>query len=316
MKFHNLSEVRKEIRKAVIARVRMIFVFYARLLQFLVQRGRSFFEAVVVVLAAIEIDRHLSQGGGISLRQNKWTVLIPVGNVDRLAEHRAEHARQRRSGPRYEVEGLRRFGDERGTLRARRREQFRMRERETQGPVAAHGNSADGAARAAGPDPVFAFNVRQEFLQKKVVVAYRALGGVDVEAAPALRRDDEKVAHLVLVAQIVEQRPSTAIEECLLVVAQAVQKIEHRITRWGMLRRARIVARGHVDAIADHLFEDVAVESAAVDAALRGRRGSSDQEEQDEPEGADHAGQFTRSAAPGRDRAWPRAQRDRVRKPG
>src|ERR1700674_1419539 len=101
----------------MIARVRMIFVFYAFFLQFFVQRGGSFFEAVVVVLATVEIDCRLSQGGAISFRQNKWAVLVPMGNVDRLAEHCAEYARQRRSGPRCGIEGLWRFSDERGTLR-------------------------------------------------------------------------------------------------------------------------------------------------------------------------------------------------------
>src|SRR5580658_3580745 len=117
-----------------------------------------------------------------------------------------------------------------------------MGESEAQRSVAAHGNSADGAACAAGSYPVLAFDVRQKLLQEKVAVAYRTVGRVDVETAPALRRDDEKVAHLVLFAEVVEQGPAAAVEERLLVVAQAVQEVQHRIALNRTLRRARIVA--------------------------------------------------------------------------
>src|SRR5271154_835974 len=124
-----------------------------------------------------------------------------------------------------------------------------MRESEAQCSVAAHGNSADGATRAAGQDSVFALDVRKQFLQEKIAVAHGAVGGVDVEAASGLRRDNQEVAHLVLFAKIVEQRPAAAVEQGLLVIAQAVQKIEHRITLSGMLRRSRVVTGGQVDAV-------------------------------------------------------------------
>jgi len=140
MKFHDFGKVRQEVRETVIAGVRTIFVPDTFFLQFVVQGGRSFFEAVVVVLAAVEIDCHLLQSYGISLRQDKRAVLVPVPDVDRPAEHRAKHSRQRRSGTRSGVQGLRRFGDQRGALRAHRREQFGMCESEAQRSVAAHRN--------------------------------------------------------------------------------------------------------------------------------------------------------------------------------
>src|ERR1039458_2824929 len=134
-----------------------------------------------------------------------------------------------------------------------------MRERETQGSVAAHGDPADGAAGAAGKNPVLAFDLRDEFLQEEVVIAHKAIGGVDVKAAAALRSDDQKVTHLVLVAQILEQGPAAAVEKRLFVVSQTAKKIEYRITLRGLLGGACIVARGQVDAKVDHLFQDVAV---------------------------------------------------------
>ena len=49
------------------------------------------------------------------------------------------------------------------------------------------------------------FDVAGEVLEKKSAWRHRAVGGVDVEAAFGLERDDEEVGHLVLVAEIVEQ---------------------------------------------------------------------------------------------------------------
>jgi hypothetical protein len=57
----------------------------------------------------------------------------------------------------------------------------------------------------------------------------------------------------------------------LLVVAKAVQKIEHWISLGRMVRRARVITGGQVDTVVDDLFENAAIEGAAVDAALRGR---------------------------------------------
>jgi hypothetical protein len=87
MKFHDFVEVRQKIGQAVVARVGMILVFDACFLELAMECGRAFFESEVVILAAVEIDRHASQGGGISLRQNKWAVVIPVGHIDWLAEY-------------------------------------------------------------------------------------------------------------------------------------------------------------------------------------------------------------------------------------
>ena len=56
----------KKIGQAVIAGVGVILVLHAFFLQFVVQRSRAFFEAVVIILATVEIDGELPQGCGIS----------------------------------------------------------------------------------------------------------------------------------------------------------------------------------------------------------------------------------------------------------
>ena len=86
VKFHHLGEVGQEISEAVVAGVRMVLVLHALLLQFVVQGGSAFFETVVVILAAVEIDCELFEGGCILAGQKKWIVRVPVRNVDRISE--------------------------------------------------------------------------------------------------------------------------------------------------------------------------------------------------------------------------------------
>ena len=86
MKFHDLGEVGEEIRKAVIARIRMIFVLYMLFLKYFVQRCGTFFKTVVVVLTAVEIYGETSQGGNILLDKNKWAVVFPVLYVNRISK--------------------------------------------------------------------------------------------------------------------------------------------------------------------------------------------------------------------------------------
>ena len=121
----------------------------------------------------------------------------------------------------------------------------------------------------------------------------------------------------MLVAQIVEQGPAATVEERLLVVAQAVQEIKHRIATWRMLGGARIVTSRQIDAVADNLLKNAAIQRAAVDAALSARRAASDQEQNaDKSRDADHAESFIRIAAPAPDQAWRRAPLDISLKPG
>src|SRR5208282_2400225 len=69
-------------------------------------------------------------------------------------------------------------------------------------------------------------------------------------------------------AEIVEQRPSAAVKERLLVVAESVKEIKHWIALRRVLRCARGIARGQVDAVVHRIFENSAIQRVAVDPAL------------------------------------------------
>ena len=268
VKFHRLGEVGQKISEAVVAGVRMVLVFHAQLLQFVVQGGSSFFETVVVILTAIEIDSELFQGGCILAGEKKWIVGVPVRNVDRISEDIRQHFSQGRAGAGGEIKLPGRLGDQCGALRADSGKHFGMAKGETQRTVSAHGNSSDGSMAAAFTDAVFLFDKWDELLQEKIAVANGTVGGVDVKTSSAFRSYDKKIAELMLLAEVVEHRPSTAVEKRFLVIAQAVEKIEHRIVLWRVLFCAGVVAGRKVDAVMDWVLEDSAVHGVAFDAAL------------------------------------------------
>ncbi len=60
VELHHFVEVSQKISQAVIARISVIFVSDMLPLQLRVQSGRAFFESVVIVLAAVEINCELS----------------------------------------------------------------------------------------------------------------------------------------------------------------------------------------------------------------------------------------------------------------
>jgi hypothetical protein len=94
-----------------------------------------------------------------------------------------------------------------------------MAEGEAQCAVSAHGDSGDCSMAAAFADSVFLFDERDKLLEKKIAVANGAIRGVDVEAFSAFGSDDKKIAQLMLLAEIVEHRPTAAVEKRFLVIA-------------------------------------------------------------------------------------------------
>ena len=84
------------------------------------------------------------------------------------------------------------------------------------------------ALRSAA-NAVLALNVGNELPQKEITVADFAVSGVHVEAGLGFRSDDQEIANLVLLSQVFDQVPSAGFEKGLLVLAQAVQEIKHRI---------------------------------------------------------------------------------------
>src|SRR5215471_3874976 len=98
-----------------------------------------------------------------------------------------------------------------------------MRKRKPQCAVPSHGNSGDRASNSPGDNPVFSFNVRHELLQEEIAVPHGSICRIDIEAAPSLWRGDQKVTHLLLFAQIVQQSPTAAVKKRLLVVAEPMK---------------------------------------------------------------------------------------------
>src|SRR5271165_1039600 len=135
----------------------------------------AFFKAVVIVLAAVEIDSELSHSGNISLGQNKRTVALPVSHVNRMSEDRRQQLPERRTGAGRGVELLGRLSHQRGALRAHGRKHFWMCKRETESAIATHRDAADRSILTARADPIFALDIGDELLQKKIAVAYRTI---------------------------------------------------------------------------------------------------------------------------------------------
>ena len=61
MKFDDLIEMCEKILQAMVPGIRAVLVLHSLFLQLLVEHGRTFFEAVIVFLAAVEIDGELAQ---------------------------------------------------------------------------------------------------------------------------------------------------------------------------------------------------------------------------------------------------------------
>src|SRR5580704_565865 len=119
----------------------------------------------------------------------------------------------------------------------------------SQRSVASHGNSADRTGTADLIDAVFVFDQRNKFPKQEIAVAHGAIRRIDVKRTSAFRSGDEKFSYLVLLAKIIQHRPSTAVEERALVVSQAVQKIKHRIFLDRLPRLGRVIAGREINAI-------------------------------------------------------------------
>ena len=92
MKFHDFFQMGKKIRGAMIAEIEMIFVLDPFRLKLAVQRFGSVLESVFIVASAIEIDRQALQASLILPGKRKRIVLLPVRNIDGIAEYRAQES--------------------------------------------------------------------------------------------------------------------------------------------------------------------------------------------------------------------------------
>ena len=214
------------------------------------------------------------------------------------------------------VQLLGRLGDQSRALRADCRKQFRMREGEAQCAVSAHGDSADGASPRGRSNAILAFDVRHEFLQEKIAVADRTVGGIDVKAAPPSGATIRKSPILCWL-----RRSSSIVHPPLLnsVCSLSPRPCRKYSTGYrGGFCCAGVVARGQVNAVVHRPLENAAVERAAIDAALAqaaDAQTASRMSKQKRRKEA-HASRLTRNATPAPDRAWRRAPQDTAPRPG
>jgi hypothetical protein len=130
--------------------------------------------------------------------------------------------------------------------------------------VAAHRDSGDAARGAGALGAILLLHLRHEFLDEEVVVTHQAVLRVEIEGAAGAGRQHDEVADLALAPQVGNHVPSAEVQQRLLVVAKAVQVIEHGIAS----RLVLIEAGGKKSAIAHRAFQNRRVDDRALGAAL------------------------------------------------
>jgi len=81
----------------------------------------------------------------------------------------------------------------------------------------------------------------------------------------------------MLAEKVVQQSKATAVKQRALVVAEPVQKIEHRILLNRLLMPARVIAGREIDAVVHFGLQNSAVDRIAIDPALRSHGGGNNQ---------------------------------------
>src|SRR6202521_801276 len=131
MELHDLAEMRQKVGQAMVAHIGMILMRNIFPLQLQVQRVSTFVEAVVIVLAAIEVDRQLSQPRRILLCQNNGPIVVPMRRVKRVPKDSRQHSTQGSTRVRRSIEFLWGLRNQRGALCTGCGKYFRMRESKT-----------------------------------------------------------------------------------------------------------------------------------------------------------------------------------------
>ena len=225
-----------------------------------VEGGGAGFEAVVVLVAAIEINFQAGEIGGAG--NGERTVLLPESGIEGIAEDPTEDAgsgRRRSSGG---GEGWK-FVDDGGAVSADGRKELGMAEGEMERAESAHGDAVNSAIGAAGRDAIAFFDEGKKFLDQEILVAVLAVAGVDVEARGAIGRSDQKIFEFVIVTEIGDNVPESGMDEELFIVAEAVEEIKD-----GEMGGFVGVEGGREnDAVGDGAREDFAGEGVAFDAA-------------------------------------------------
>ena len=228
LKLDDISEVANHELRVVSAGIDVELVGNAAGLQQLVQRLRALLEAIVVIVADIEINLHaLEAGGRIILGEVEDVVAIEIPAIEGRAVDVAQEAPGRawRAGSKI----VRQLRNKRGHLRADRGKLVRISEGQTQRTIATHGNTGNAAGGASAFRAILLLHLRHEFLLQKIFVARLAILRVEVETVAAAGRENNEIADFALAAKIGHDVPSAEVEQRLLVVAQSMQVIQHRV---------------------------------------------------------------------------------------
>src|SRR6202040_1151158 len=135
------------------------------------------------------------------------------------------------------------------------------------------------SCRARRCNPVPAFHRRHEFAKKKILVPLLAVVRINVKTRSRRGRHYQKFAQLMLLPQIFDQIPAPRMQKHLLVIAEPVKKIEHRIA----LRLLDVVTRRKQNAVRNGTREKLASYALALHATgslCSGTRRSANQQSQ------------------------------------
>ena len=110
-----------------------------------------------------------------------------------------------------------------------------MKQRHSQCSIASHGNAANSARFAARGNAVAAFDCGHELPQEKILIAQSVVVRVHEETCVTRRRDDDEIAKLAPVPKLLDQIEAAGAHEHLLVVAESVEVIDHRIAAVGVI---------------------------------------------------------------------------------
>ena len=130
-------------------------------------------------------------------------------------------------------------------------EELRMAEGQMQGAVSTHRNSGYAARGAPGLGAIAFFNLRQKFSEKEILITTLAVAGIYVEAGTPIRCDDEQITELMALPKVLDKIETAGMDEHLLVVTEAVKKIEDGIPT----RLSRFVAGWQEYAVSDGMTQ-------------------------------------------------------------
>src|SRR5260370_41150924 len=98
-----------------------------------------------------------------------------------------------------------------------------MAEGEMQRAVSAHRNSGDAARGAPVLDAIAFFDLRQNFVEKEILITTVAVAGIYVEAGTPIRRDDQQITELMALPKVRDEIETAGMDKRFLVATQAVE---------------------------------------------------------------------------------------------